>query len=60
MEGGCEMNFLKSVKSEIGKMSWLSKKEVWGQFLAVHVIAGAILIYFIGIDFVVSGIKNLF
>lgn len=54
------MNFLNSVSKEIRKMSWLSKKEVWGQFLAIHVIAGAILIYFTGIDFIVNGIKNLF
>jgi len=54
------MQFLKDVRKEVSKVSWLSKKEVFKQFLAVHVIVACFLVYFIGIDFVVEGIKSLF
>lgn len=54
------LGFFKDVTTEMRKMSWLSKKEVWGQLIAIHLIAGAIIAYFFGIDFVVNGIKNIF
>jgi len=54
------MAFLKEVKQEVGKVQWLKKKEVGSQFLAIHVIAGAMMLYFFGIDFIVNGIKGLF
>lgn len=54
------MQFLKDVSKEMSKVSWLSKKEVRDQFLAIHVLGFIILFYFFGIDLIVNLIKNLF
>lgn len=54
------MEFLKSVSKEMNKVSWLSKKEVLGQFLMIHIIGIIIIFYFGVIDFGVRVIKNIF
>lgn len=54
------MGFIKDVKKELDKVHWLSKKEVLGQFLAIHVIGFMIILYFGVLDLIVNGMKYIF
>jgi len=53
------MGFIKKVSQEVGKVTWLSSKEVWLQLLFVVLFSALLLGYFGIIDYVVVTIKDM-
>ena len=52
------INFLKSVKEELGKVTWLSSEEVWEKFFYVIVVVVILVLYFGIIDLIVAWVKK--
>lgn len=50
--------FLKGVKSEINKVTWITAREVVNRFLWVLGVAVSMLVYFWVIDFIINLISG--
>jgi preprotein translocase subunit SecE len=54
------IKFLKEVKQEVKKVTWLSKKEVFKYSLLVILVSAGVAVYLGGVDYIVTTLLDKF